>query len=166
MSNAAEQPAAGARADGGRVAAPNDQPLPWGEVLAAGVGLVAALRRTAIALTTLLVAEARVARASVAVAFLGGVALIACAVSLWACVVVLVGWGLWLVTHSFGAALGILVLLHLLLVVTLWWLLKRVLRQAALPALRDELRMVGGELRQHVKRLQRATPPAGQEPPA
>jgi hypothetical protein len=48
--------------------------------------------------------------------------------------------------------------------VALWLLLKHVLRQAALPALRDELRMVGGELRKHVERLQRATPPSEREP--
>jgi hypothetical protein len=164
VSTAADQHAEGARADGAYDAAPRDQPLPWGEVLAAGVGLVAALKRTTTALAALLVAEARVTRASIALAFLGGVALIACAVSLWVCVVVLVGWGLSLATHSFGAALGILVLLHLLLVVALWLLLKRVLRQAALPVLRKELRAVGGELRQHVERLHRATPRSGQEP--
>ena len=166
MSTAAGQHAEGARADGEGDAARDDRPLPWGEVLAAGVGLVAALKRTAIALAALLVAEARVARASIALAFLGGVALIACAVSLWVCGVVLAGWGLWLATHSFGAVLGILVLLHLLLVVALWLLLKRVLRQAALPGLRNELRAVGGELRQHVGRLHRATPRSGQEPSA
>jgi hypothetical protein len=164
VSTAAEQHAEGACADGKRGAARDERPLPWGEVLAAGVDVVAALKRTAVALAMLLVAEARVARASVALVFIGGVALIACAVSLWACVVVFIGWGLWLATHSFGAALGILVLLHLLLMVALWLLLKHVLRQAALPALRDELRMVGGELRKHVERLQRATPPSEREP--
>jgi hypothetical protein len=166
VSTGTDQPAAGARAGGGRDAAPADRPLPWGEVLAAGVGLVAALKRTAVALAALLVAEVRVARASIALAFLGGVALIACAVSLWVCVVVFIGWGLWFATHSFGVALGILVLLHLLLVVALWLLLKRVLRQTTLPLLRDELRTTGDALRQHVERLQRATPPSGREPPA
>ena len=63
----------------------------FGQVFAAGAGLFDALRRVATALAALLAAEARVLRASVAMVFLGSVALVAFAVSLWACVVALLG---------------------------------------------------------------------------
>ncbi|TAN07804.1 MAG: hypothetical protein EPN38_04635 [Rhodanobacteraceae bacterium] len=156
MNTDTDQGAAGA-AEGG---VPDERPPPWGEALAAGVGLAAAARRTVAALVALFVAEARVARASIALIVLGGIALIACAVSLWACGVVLAGWALWLATHSLGAALGILVALHLLLVAALWWWLKRVVKRARWPALRTELHALGGQLQQHIRRFERAPPPA------
>lgn len=160
MNTDTDQGAAGAA--GG--AAPDVRAQPWGDVLAAGVGLVAALKRTATALAALLLAEARVARASIALLCLGGVALVACAVSLWACVVLLIGWWLWLATHALGVALGILIVLHVLLVVALWWWLKRVVARARGPALRAELHALRRQLRQHVEGFEHASPPAGREP--
>lgn len=123
---------------------------------AAGVGLFNALRRVATALVALLVAEARVARASVALVVLGTVALVAFAVSLWACVVALVGWTLFVATGSIGIALAILVALHLILCVAIWWLLKRLVQHASFPGTRSELRALGAELRGHVEGFQRA----------
>lgn len=132
----------------------------FGAVLEAGAGLFAALRRVAISLAALLVAEAQVLRASIALVFLASVALVAFAVSLWACVVALIGWALTLATHSIGIALVVLVVLHLVLVVAIWFAIQRALRQASFPATRHELRALGGELRGHVERFQHATPAA------
>ncbi|MGH8183235.1 MAG: hypothetical protein ACREPH_06215 [Rhodanobacteraceae bacterium] len=137
----------------------------FGEVFAAGAGLFAALRRVATALAALLVAEARVLRASVAMVFLGSVALVAFSVSLWACVVALIGWALVIATGSVGIALLILVVLHLILVVGLWFAIKRAIHQASFPALRTELRALGGELRGQVERFQHAPPPDREAPP-
>ncbi|MBS0381647.1 MAG: hypothetical protein JSR56_04360, partial [Proteobacteria bacterium] len=97
----------------------------FGAVLEAGAGLFAALRRVAISLAALLVAEAQVLRASIALVFLASVALVAFAVSLWACVVALIGWALTLATHSIGIALAVLVVLHLVLVVAIWFAIRR-----------------------------------------
>lgn len=138
---------------------------PFGAVFGAGASLFRALRRVAIALAALLAAEARVLRASVAVVFLGSVALVAFSVSLWACVVALIGWALVVATHSVGIALAILVGLHVMLVVGIWFAIKHAIRQASFPATRAELRVLGGELRGHVERFQRASPPANRETP-
>lgn len=131
----------------------------FGDVLEAGAGLFAALRRVATSLAALLVAEAQVLRASVALVFLASVALVALAVSLWACVVALIGWMLTLATHSVGVALAVLVALHLILVVAVWLMIKRALKQASFPATRHELRALRSELRGHVERFQHAAPP-------
>ncbi len=140
---------------------------PFEEVFAAGAGLFAAVRRVATALAALVVAEARVLRASVAMVFLGSVALVAFTVSLWACVVALIGWALTLATGSIGIALALLVLLHLLLLVAVWLTIKRTIHQASFPDTRTELRALGGELRRHVRRFQQASPPpaSDKEPP-
>jgi hypothetical protein len=137
---------------------------PIGAVLAAGVGLFDAMRRTLTALAALLAAEARVLRASVAMVFLGSIALVAFAVSLWACVVALIGWALTLATHSPGIALAILVVVHLALMAVLWLAIKRAIRSASFPGTRSELRALGRELRGHVERFQRATPPDPPDP--
>lgn len=129
----------------------------FANVLAAGAELLQALRRVATALLALLASEARVLRASVAMVFLGSVALVAFSVSLWACAVALIGWGLVLATGSIGIALALLVLLHLMLVVAIWLAIKRAIRQAGFPGTRTELRALGGELRAHVERFQRAS---------
>lgn len=136
----------------------------FGAVLEAGVGLFDSLRRVAASLAALLVAEARVLRASLALVFLASVALVAFAVSLWACVVALLGWALTLATHSIGIALAVLVVLHLILVVAIWFAIQRALRQASFPATRQELCALGSELRGHAERFQRATPPPEREP--
>lgn len=135
----------------------------FGAVLEAGTGLFASLRRVATSLAALLVAEAQVLRTSIALVFLASVALVAFAVSLWACVVALIGWALTLATHSIGIALAVLVVLHLILVVAIWRMIKRVLRQASFPAARHELRVLRSELRGHVQRFQHAAPPPEQE---
>ncbi|HEX5959841.1 MAG TPA: hypothetical protein VFY97_01170 [Rhodanobacteraceae bacterium] len=137
----------------------------FGAVFAAGAGLLGAVRRVATALAALLAAEARVLRASVAVVFLGGVALVAFSVSLWACAIALLGWALVIATGSFGIALAILVALHLVLVTGLWFAIKRAIHNASFPATRTELRTLGGELRGHVERFQRAVPPSDREAP-
>lgn len=129
----------------------------FGNVLSAGAELVQALRRVATTLLALLAAEARVLHASVAMVFLGSVALVAFSVSLWACAVALIGWGLALLTGSIGIALALLVLLHLILVVAIWFAIKRAIRHASFPATRTELHALGGELRAHVQRFQRAS---------
>lgn len=127
-------------------------------VFVAGVALVDALRRVALAAAALVAAEAAVLRASAILLFLGSVALVALTVSLWACVVALVGWGLMIATHSIGAALAILVVLHLALVTALWYALKYAWRQATFPTARTELRALGRDLRAHVEHFQHAVP--------
>lgn len=139
-------------------ARPDARPA-FGNVLAAGAALLQALRRVATTLVALVAAEARVLQASVAMVFLGSVALVAFSVSLWACTVALVGWGLALATGSIGIALALLVLLHLALVVAIWFVIKRAIRHASFPGTRTELRALGGELRAHVERFQRASTP-------
>lgn len=131
-----------------------------GNVLGAGIELAQALRRVATALAALIASEARLLRASVTLVIIGAVALVALSVSLWACAVALIGWALFVATGSIGVALGVLVALHVVLVVGIWFAIKRALRQASFPATRHELRALGGELRAHVERFQHARPPA------
>lgn len=129
----------------------------FGNVVAAGAELLQALRRVVTTLLALVAAEARVLHASVAMVFLGSVALVAFSVSLWACAVALIGWGLAVATGSIGIALALLVLLHLILVVAIWFAIKRAIRHASFPATRTELHALGGELRAHVERFQRSS---------
>lgn len=154
------EPPAGADA-----AAPDAAPgvdTSFGAVFAAGAGLVEALRRSAATLAALCVAEARLLRASVGVVIVGALALVAVAVSLWACVVALLGWALAVATGSIGIALAILVALHAALAVALWLVLARTLRAASFPATRAELAALGDGLRAHAARAQGA-PPAHDE---
>lgn len=156
--NAAADPPASPPPDDGAGAAPVDAHA-LVRVLAALLELGAALRRVAGTTLALCAAEARVLRASAVLLFVGSVALVAVAVSLWACVVALIGWALVIATGSIGAALGILVALHLVLVAALWLGLRYAWRQATFPAARAELRVLGDELRGHVRRFQHALPP-------
>lgn len=135
----------------------------FGAVFSAGADLMQALRRVATALTALIVSEARVVRASVAVVFLGSVALVAFSVSLWACVVALIGWAFMKATGSIGLALGLLVVLHLILVSVIWIGIKRAIGHASFPATRVELHALGNELRGHVARFQHASAPPERE---
>jgi hypothetical protein len=135
----------------------------FGTVFAAGADLVQSLRRVATALAALFASEARLLRASVAMVFLGSVALVAFSVSLWACAVALIGWALVKATGSVGIALGLLVLLHLVLVVAIWFAIKRAIHHASFPGTRTELRALGNELRGHVERFQHASPPQAQD---
>ncbi|HEU4858064.1 MAG TPA: hypothetical protein VFS86_12290 [Rhodanobacteraceae bacterium] len=168
MSVDAETPGADADARP-RASAPTEDAAAapaFGSVFAAGAELVRALRRVATALAALLASEARVLRASVAMVFLGSVALVAFSVSLWACLVALIGWLLVLATGSIGVALALLVVLHLVLVVAIWLAIKRAIHHASFPATRTELRALGGELRGHVERFQRASAKHDREGPA
>jgi hypothetical protein len=135
----------------------------FGAVFNAGADLVQALRRVATALAALVASEARVLRASVAVVFLGSVALVAFSVSLWACAVALIGWAFVKATGSVGIALGLLVVMHLVLVVAIWLAIKRAIHHASFPGTRTELRALGDELRGHVQRFQHASAPPGRE---
>lgn len=98
----------------------------------------AALRHLASALAALVAVEARLFKARVGLIVLAGVALVAFAISLWACAVALIGWALRLATGSTGAALGLMVVLHLILVTLSWWSIKRGLREASFPKTRGE----------------------------
>lgn len=133
-------------------------------LLAAGVQLLASLRSTGTSLLALCRAEARVAAASVTLTLLTGVALLAFSVSLWACVVALIGWALLAVTHSLGIALAILIVLHGLLVAASWLLIRRLLRHAAFPHSRMELTALRRDLHRNLARFQQAAPPSRSEP--
>jgi hypothetical protein len=150
--------------EGAEKSAPEAQ---LGATFAAGADLFAALRRVAVAVKALLLAEARLLRASVGVLFLSGVALVAFAVSLWVCTLALIGWALTVATGSVGVALAILVVLQLILIVALWYWIKRVVHQASFPATRAELRTLGRTMQADVARFQTARPqPAAPEPEA
>lgn len=139
----------------------------FARVFRAAAGLVGALRDSLTALVALAVAEGRLLRASVGLVVIGAIALVAFAVSLWACVVALIGWALMTATGSVGIALGILVVLHLILVVGIWFAIKRAVYLASFPGTRGELRVLGRELHGHVQRFQRtaaAPPDPGAEP--
>lgn len=148
------------RTEATRACGSGDEPGPaLGAAFSAGADLLRALRNVVAALATLFASELRVLRASVAVVFLGSVALVAFSVSLWACVVALIGWTLMKATGSPGIALGLLVVLHLILVALIWTAIRRAIRHAGFPATRNEMRALGKELRGHVERFQRASAP-------
>lgn len=105
----------------------------------AGGRLFAATQHLAVAVVALLAAEVRLVRQHIGLAFLGGVALIAFAVSLWGCLVALIGWAFRMATGSTGIALLLLVALHLVLIVACWVSIKRVIHQATFPKTRAEL---------------------------
>lgn len=136
-------------------------------VLGAGVQLVAACRRVGTALLALVAAEARLARASVVLVLLGGVAFVALVASLWACVVALLAWALAQATGSIGVALGILVALHAIACVLLALDLRRRVRHASFPGTRAELRALGQQLGRDVERFRHAptTPPGEGDAP-
>lgn len=111
-----------------------------------GSGLITALRRFLGALGALFGAEARVLRDGIPLFFIGTIALVALSVSLWACLVALIFWALRLATHSSGIALGIIVAGHIVLVIGLWFALKRGVRQASFPQARAEWRAMRHQL--------------------
>src|SRR5579875_214300 len=128
-------------------------------VVTAGAGLFTSLRRVISAVVALLTAESQVFVASLTVVVIGAVALIACAVALWVCIVALIGWALAVATHSVGIALGILVALHVILVVGIWFALRRTFLQATFPRTRAELSAMRGTLRRNLAKFQHAAPP-------
>ena len=125
-------------------------------LFAAGSGLLAALRRFLSAWGALLGAEARVLRTGLPLFFIGTIALVAFSVSLWACVVALLGWLLLKATHSAGIALLLLVLGHAALVVGIWFAIKRGARQASFPKARAEWRSLRHQLAEDIERLAQA----------
>lgn len=123
----------------------------------ASFAVVTASRRLFVALRKLGVAEGRVVLAGIPLFFMGATALVAFAVSLWGCVVALIGWALMHATGSLGLALGLLVVIHLVLLGGVWSMLKAALRQAAFPRARAELRAIGQTLAHDLGRVAGAT---------
>lgn len=127
--------------------APDGAPAAAGEpsasTLAAMKALAAAFGQLFVALRKLAAAEARVVQAGIPLFFIAATALVAFAVSLWVCLVALIGWALMHGTHSLGLALGLLVVIHVILVVGVWSMIKYSIRQATFPQARAELRMLG-----------------------
>jgi membrane-bound ClpP family serine protease len=107
---------------------------------AAGAGLVLALQRFFVTVKDLIRAEGRVLWTGIPLLFIGFVALIALAVSLWGCAVALIGWALMVATNSLGLALGLLVCGHVVLIAGVWFMLKRGVYQVSFPHARAELR--------------------------
>lgn len=128
--------------------------------LNAGVALVAAMRQLVKALRELAVAESRLFLAGIPLLFIAVVALTAISVSLWACVVALIGWALVQATHSVGVALGLLVVMHAMLAMGAWLCIKHASRQLTFPRVRGELR----NLRQMWRRDVARTPGASAAP--
>lgn len=130
---------------------------PLGEQLhalyAAGSGLTLALRRFFVALKDLMRAEGRVLWSGIPLLFIGFVALIALAVSLWGCAVALIGWALMIATHSIGIALGLLGAGHVVLIVGLWFMLKRGVYHVSFPQARAEARAVGAQFAEDLRRF-------------
>lgn len=106
---------------------------------AAGSGLILALQRFFVTLKDLLRAEGRVLWTGIPLLFIGFVALIALAVSLWGCAMALIGWALMVATNSLGLALGLLVAGHVVLILGMWFMLKRGVYQVSFPHARAEL---------------------------
>lgn len=160
MKAEAEDRVASERVDGGDPTPPEgNAAASFGAVLGAGVGLFDALRRVAATLAVLLVAEAQVARASVALVFIASIALVAFAVSLWACVVALIGWALTHATGSLGIALAILVALHVVLVIAIWMVIQRAMHHASFPHARAEFGALRGTLAGDLRKFQQAAAP-------
>ncbi|MEO7149098.1 MAG: hypothetical protein ABIY40_04080 [Rhodanobacteraceae bacterium] len=140
-----ERAAQAARRAAAREAATHVPPAPgfgaqFEALFAAGSGVVHALRRFFGAFGALLGAEARVLRAGVPLFFIATIALVAFSVSLWACLVALIGWLLLHATHSVGIALLLLAIGHALLVTGIWFAIKRGVHQATFPQTRAEWR--------------------------
>lgn len=133
-------------------------------VLSAGVRLFASLRRVTTALWALFMAEAEVLRASLALIFLACIALVAFTVSLWVCVVALIGWALAVATHSVGIALVILVGLHIALVGGLWLAIRHAVLQFTFPRTRAELLVLRREVRRDMAKFQHASASVEREP--
>lgn len=150
-------------ADAG-AAPPRTDPRSAAALVDAAIRLFTALRRLATAELALLAAEVRVLRASIAMVVIAGVALVAFAVSLWVCIVALIGWAFVIATHSVGLALGLLVVLHLILVGAVWLVITRAVTHAGFPRARAELAALGHTLRRDLDRFQHPSPPTETRP--
>ncbi|RAP57090.1 hypothetical protein [Oleiagrimonas sp. MCCC 1A03011] len=99
-----------------------------------------ATREFAVALFALARSELRLARVSWPLVFALVVVLVGLSLSLWASLIALIGWGLYLLTHSVGLALAALVGVHIVLLVVARLLLRRTARNMTMPATRAEMR--------------------------
>lgn len=124
--------------------------------VAAGIGLLASSRRVLATLLALFTAESRVLAASFTPVLIACVALIAFSVALWVCVVALIGWALALATHSVGIALAILVGIHLILVTSVWFSMRRAIFQVTFPHTRAELSALRRSLRRDAAKFRGA----------
>jgi hypothetical protein len=120
---------------------------------AAGAGLILALQRFFVTVKDLIRAEGRVLWTGIPLLFIGFVALIALAVSLWGCAVALIGWALMVATNSLGLALGLLVCGHVVLIAGVWFMLKRGVYQVSFPHARAELRAMRAEFTEDMDRF-------------
>jgi hypothetical protein len=116
---------------------------------------IAAALKLFSAFVKLVVAEGRVLVAALPFALISVIALIAVSVSLWVCMVALVGWLLMQATQSLGIALGLLVVIHIALVAGVWASIKYALRQATFPHARGEVLGLIGSLCQELDRAKR-----------
>lgn len=151
-----ERAAQAAREAAAREAATHVPPAPgfgaqFEALFAAISGVVGALRRFFAEFSALLGAEARVLRTGVPLFFIATIALVAFSVSLWACLVALIGWLLLHATHSAGLALLLLVVGHALLVTAIWFAIKRGVHQATFPQARAEWRALRHQMTDDLK---------------
>lgn len=84
--------------------------------------------------------EWNLAKASLPVVFALTIVLVGLSLSLWASLITLAGWALFLLTDSVGWALAALVGLHVVLLVLGRWLLRRAFKNTTMPTTRSELR--------------------------
>lgn len=170
-----ERAAQTAREAAAREAATHVPPAPgfgaqFEALFAAGSGVIGALRRFFAEFSVLLGAEARVLRAGVPMFFIASIALVAFSVSLWACLVALIGWALLHLTHSAGLALLLLVIGHALLVTGIWFAIKRGVHQATFPQARAEWRALRHQVTNDLKdfagpRADKPAPPTTESKP-
>ncbi len=91
------------------------------------------------ALLGLAQSEWRLARASWPLLVAVSIILVGLSLSLWASLIALLGWGLYVATGAVGWALAALVGVHLVLLLLARWLLRRTARNMTMPATRAEL---------------------------
>lgn len=92
-----------------------------------------------IALLGLARSEWKLAKASLPFVFAFTVVLVGLSLSLWASLIALAAWGLYVLTSSVGWALAALAGLHVVLLFIVRWLLKRASHNMTMPATRSEL---------------------------
>lgn len=115
----------------------------WSSELAvlwnAALALTNALRGFCTAILGLARSEWQLARASLPLLLGTAVLLVGLALSLWASVVALAGWGLYVATGSVAWALTALLGLQLALTLLALWWLRRICHNMSMPATRQEL---------------------------
>lgn len=126
--------------------------------LKAGIGPVVALWHLLAALRKLAAAEGRMLVAGIPLLLGAATALIAFAVTLWLCLVALIGWALLQGTHSLGLALGLLVVINVILAGCAGTAVLFALNQATFPRARAELRSIGRSLVRDLRAVNRAAP--------